>query len=109
MVRKEDLYADANNLSYGSHKPDESALDRVTAHLNAEYVCCRPKVWCLFFCRTEIRSKRSRQRPEDPDEDVTYINEKNKHYNKKIKRFFDKYTTEIRENCMYLIAVRDVY
>lgn len=70
-------------LQYGSHKPDDSALDRVAAHLNAE---------------ADVRSKRSRQRAEDPDAGVDYINNKNKHYNKKIKRFFDQHVGEIRDS-----------
>lgn len=38
MVRKNDLYPDASNLSYGTHRPDDAALDRVSAHLNSECV-----------------------------------------------------------------------
>ncbi|MCO5584892.1 hypothetical protein L7F22_038824 [Adiantum nelumboides] len=70
-------------LQYGTHKPDDAALDRVAAHLNAE---------------ADVRSKRSRQRAEDPDAGVDYINNKNKHYNKKIKRFFDQHVGEIRDS-----------
>jgi len=42
-------------------------------------------------------SKR-RHRTELEGEDVTSINERNKVFNKKIKRVYDKYTTEIRQN-----------
>ena len=70
-------------LQYGTHKPDDAALDRVAAHLNAE---------------ADVRSKRSRQRAEDPDAGVDYINNKNKRYNKKIKRFFDQHVGEIRDS-----------
>lgn len=45
-----------------------------------------------------MRNKRSRKRPEDEDGEVTYINQKNKGFNRKIGRFFDEYTKEIREN-----------
>ncbi|GMI29508.1 hypothetical protein TeGR_g3959 [Tetraparma gracilis] len=41
---------------------------------------------------------RSRKRLEHEGEDVDYINDRNKHFNKKIKRVFDKHTVEIRQN-----------
>eukprot|EP01031_Cornospumella_fuschlensis_P038901 gene38901-47318_t len=46
--------------------------------------------------REEQRKKYSRKRPELGD--VDYINEKNHNFNKKLKRAFDKYTVEIRQN-----------
>lgn len=39
--------------------------------------------------------KRTKQ---ETDTDVTYINKRNKVFNKKVARYFDKYTSEIREN-----------
>lgn len=45
-----------------------------------------------------MRKKFSRRRQEFDSEDVTYINDRNKMFNKKIKRAFDKYTVEIRQN-----------
>ena len=39
-----------------------------------------------------------RHRLEHEGEDVDYINDRNKVFNKKIKRVFDKYTVEIRQN-----------
>jgi hypothetical protein len=44
------------------------------------------------------RKKFSRRRQEFDSEDVTYINDRNKNFNKKIARSFDKYTVEIRQN-----------
>jgi pre-mRNA-splicing factor SYF2 len=46
----------------------------------------------------EARGKFSRRRTEYEGADVDYINDRNKHFNKKIKRAFDKYTVEIRQN-----------
>lgn len=46
----------------------------------------------------EKRSKFSRRRRRLEEEDVTYINERNRNYNKKISRAFDKYTVEIKQN-----------
>eukprot|EP00611_Tribonema_gayanum_P022908 TRINITY_DN46_c1_g1_i1.p1 TRINITY_DN46_c1_g1~~TRINITY_DN46_c1_g1_i1.p1 ORF type:complete len:476 (+),score=161.74 TRINITY_DN46_c1_g1_i1:46-1428(+) len=48
--------------------------------------------------REEQRAKFSRRRTEYEAADVDYINERNKHFNKKIKRAYDKYTVEIRQN-----------
>ncbi len=48
--------------------------------------------------RAENRKKFSRRRQHFEGEDVDYINERNKHFNKKIARAFDKYTVEIRQN-----------
>lgn len=78
----ESLYRDANTLSYGDSKPSEEAIDRVVGKMNAE---------------TAAAHKKKRNRDDD-DGEVTYINEQNKVFNKKINRYFDKYTAEIRAN-----------
>lgn len=83
VVRKEDIYAGVNSLSYGDHRPNDTAIDRVVSHMNME---------------TDVRKKRSRKRPAEEGGEVTYINEKNQHFNKKIGRYFDEYTQEIRDN-----------
>jgi hypothetical protein len=44
------------------------------------------------------RKNFSRRRANFDGEDVTSINERNKQFNKKLKRAFDKYTVEIRQN-----------
>ena len=66
-----------------SEKPTEAAVDRMVAEL--EEKAARGK-------------KFSRRRTEVDGADVDYINERNKVFNKKIKRAFDKYTIEIRQN-----------
>ena len=43
---------------------------------------------------TSSLSKNKRKKKEDEDEVVTYINERNKVFNKKIARYYDKYTKE---------------
>lgn len=87
VIKRDDLLASDSGLTYGEHTPDDAALDRVSGHLNAEAV---------------LRSKHSRRRPDDSEAEVNYINDKNKHFNKKVARFYDSYTTEIRENCACL-------
>jgi pre-mRNA-splicing factor SYF2 len=67
------------------NKPDKAAVDRLVADIKKA---------------EEVRLKKRRERglKEPGEEDVTYINEKNKQFNLKLARFYDKYTSEIREN-----------
>lgn len=48
--------------------------------------------------RAQARQKFSRRRQHQEGKDVDYINDRNKHFNDKISRAFDKYTVEIRQN-----------
>lgn len=48
--------------------------------------------------REEQRRKNSRKKLHIDSADVDYINDKNAQFNKKIKRSFDKYTVEIKQN-----------
>ncbi|KAG8858202.1 hypothetical protein FRB91_010117 [Serendipita sp. 411] len=100
-VDAEGLYRDANSLSYADNKPSEEAIDRVVNKLNNDL---------------DKRGKWSRKRTNEDEGDITYINERNKVFNKKasfdsdmlitimltrslqISRFYDKYTTEIRDS-----------
>ncbi|SJX60272.1 related to SYF2-pre-mRNA-splicing factor [Sporisorium reilianum f. sp. reilianum] len=72
-----------DELHYGTHRPSDDALDRVVNHLNHE---------------KQLIQNRSRRRNDEPDAEVNYINDANRHFNKKLKRFYDKQTQEIREN-----------
>ncbi|KAK1927819.1 SYF2 splicing factor-domain-containing protein [Papiliotrema laurentii] len=80
LTASEDLYRGADTLSYGDSKPSEDAIDRVVGKINKDI------------------GKTKRKKKDDSDEVVTYINERNKVFNKKIARYFDKYTKEIRAN-----------
>ena len=40
----------------------------------------------------------SKTRVNEREGDITYINQKNKQFNDKLGRFYNRYTTEIREN-----------
>lgn len=48
--------------------------------------------------RDRAAQKWSRHRTFMEEEDIDYINEQNRHFNRKLKRNFDKYTVEIRQN-----------
>ena len=49
-------------------------------------------------CRAEKRAKFSRRRAEYHDADISYINERNRDFNKKLDRFYGKVTQGIRDN-----------
>ncbi|KAG6830993.1 hypothetical protein H0H92_013465 [Tricholoma furcatifolium] len=75
------LYRDANTLIYGDSKPSEEDIDRVVGKINQDI---------------DKKKSFSRKRPNEDVGDITYINEHNRVFNKKIARYYDKYTAEIR-------------
>ncbi|CEP11607.1 hypothetical protein [Parasitella parasitica] len=79
-----DISAMANSLDYArlDDKPSKEAVDRLAEATKKQI---------------QQRETRSRDRKEQPD-DISWINEKNRVFNQKIARFYDKYTKEIREN-----------
>jgi len=52
---------------------------------------------CAVY-RIAKRAKYSRRRAVDEDADIDYINERNMKFNKKLERFYGKYTTDIKQN-----------
>ncbi|KAK3717622.1 Pre-mRNA-splicing factor SYF2 [Vermiconidia calcicola] len=75
----------ASNAAVYGKRPDKAAVDRLVADIKkAEEV--------------RLKKRRDRGRPDGEEGDVTYINEKNKQFNMKLARFYDKYTGEIRES-----------
>ena len=48
--------------------------------------------------RIEKQAKRRREKVDFEESDVSYINKRNKHFNEKISRNFDRHTAEIRQN-----------
>jgi len=81
LLAAENLYRNANTLIYGDNKPSEEAIDKVVSKINQD---------------VDKKRKFSRKRANEDEGDITYINERNRVFNKKIARFYDKYTTEIR-------------
>ncbi|GAB9464181.1 Pre-mrna-splicing factor syf2 [Globisporangium polare] len=80
--------ADMNNLedelSYGKNdNVSEENLERMAQELEE---------------RIKARKKFSRRRQHYEGEDVDYINDQNRLFNRKAKQAFDKYTVEIRQN-----------
>ncbi|KAF2632015.1 SYF2-domain-containing protein [Macroventuria anomochaeta] len=68
------------------HKPSKEAIDRLVGDIEKGEKA-----------RLEARRKRG-IRDEQDQGDVTYINQKNKQFNDKLGRFYNRYTTEIRES-----------
>lgn len=80
LVPAKEAKVSAAVASYGTHKPDEDSIDRLVSHLNHEYVQRR-----LTDRQDQIRH-RSRRREDDLDVEGTYINQRNKRFNRKIQR-----------------------
>ncbi|EAS37083.2 pre-mRNA-splicing factor syf2 [Coccidioides immitis RS] len=78
------FYSTADSIEFTQNRPDRQAVDRLVADLQKA---------------EEIRLKKRRERGlGDDDGDVTYINDKNKRFNQKLARFYNKYTAEIRDS-----------
>lgn len=78
------FFANGTNTGFVEQKPKKENIDRLVADLQkAEEVSLR---------------KRRERRGEQNDGDVTYINEKNRQFNMKLARFYDRYTTDIRDS-----------
>ncbi|KAJ4418840.1 Pre-mRNA-splicing factor SYF2 [Gnomoniopsis sp. IMI 355080] len=71
--------------SFADNKPDKKALDRLVGEMKKA---------------EEVAAKKRRERlaRNGDDGDVTYINDKNKQFNQKLSRFYNKYTAEIRDS-----------
>lgn len=68
------------------HKPSKEAIDKLVGDLEKGE-------------RARLKARAARGiRDEQDTGDVTYINQKNKQFNDKLTRFYNKYTTEIRES-----------
>jgi pre-mRNA-splicing factor SYF2 len=68
------------------HKPTKEAIDKLVGDLDKGE-------------KARLKARAARGiRDENDAGDVTYINQKNKQFNDKLTRFYNKYTTEIRES-----------
>lgn len=55
-----------------------------------------------------MANKRRKKEDDDDTGDVTYINKRNKHFNKKVARYFDKYTKEyVSAGVSWRVALAD--
>ncbi|KAF2680061.1 SYF2-domain-containing protein [Lentithecium fluviatile CBS 122367] len=67
------------------HKPSKEAVDKLVDDLEKGE-------------RARLKARAARGVNDDDGGDVTYINQKNKQFNEKLARFYNRYTTEIRES-----------
>lgn len=106
-------------MSYGDHKPSDDAVDRVMSKINKEWVlthgarCAISSILLFvlgegaiagavpkacealgFKLTSSVTNRRRKKDSDDESGDVTYINKRNKVFNKKVARYFDKYTKE---------------
>ncbi|KAI1105887.1 SYF2-domain-containing protein [Jackrogersella minutella] len=79
------FYSTADSTAFAENKPDKAAVDRLVGDLQKAE-------------ESRLRKRRERMAQNGDDGDVTYINEKNKQFNQKLARFYNKYTAEIRDS-----------
>ncbi|KAK9451675.1 SYF2 splicing factor-domain-containing protein [Limtongia smithiae] len=75
------FYADANSLNFADSKPPKDAVDRLVNSVK----------------KAEEQRVRKKKTPKE-DDDILAINDKNKKFNAKLSRYYDKYTKEIRDS-----------
>ena len=72
------FYADGQGVEFVGNKPEKGAVDRLVKDLQKAE-------------ETRLRKRRARGlKDEEGGEDVTFINEKNKQFNQKLARFYNK-------------------
>ncbi|KAH8671853.1 SYF2 splicing factor-domain-containing protein [Tricladium varicosporioides] len=79
------FYSTADSTGFVEHKPPKDAVDRLVKDLQQAE-------------ENRLKKRRERMGQNGDDGDVTYINEKNKNFNQKLARFYNKYTAEIRDS-----------
>lgn len=81
VVGEEQFYPSANTLIAGSHYPTDAALDKLKDDVMAQQ---------------KKREQYHRRRMFDPDAPIDYINERNRKFNQKLDRFYNKYTEDLK-------------
>ncbi|ODA78815.1 hypothetical protein RJ55_06199 [Drechmeria coniospora] len=79
------FYSTADTTTFAQNKPDKAAVDRLVADMKRAE-------------EQRLKKRRERMAKNGDDGDITYINEKNKQFNQKLSRFYDKYTADIRDS-----------
>ncbi|KAK8049316.1 SYF2 splicing factor [Apiospora phragmitis] len=79
------FYSTADSTNFINNKPEKAAVDRLVNDLKKAE-------------ENRLKKRKERMAENGDDGDVTYINEKNKQFNQKLNRFYNKYTAEIRDS-----------
>ncbi len=76
------FYSTADSTDFVANKPDRAAVDRLVTDLRKAE-------------ETRLRKRRDRGKGDD-EGDVTYINDANQRFNKKLARFYNKVSAKLR-------------
>ncbi|KND94794.1 Pre-mRNA-splicing factor syf2 [Tolypocladium ophioglossoides CBS 100239] len=79
------FYSTADSTTFTQNRPDKAAVDRLVDDLRRAE-------------EQRLKKRKERMAKSGDDGDITYINEKNKQFNQKLSRFYDKYTADIRDS-----------
>lgn len=79
------FYSTADSTTFAQNKPEKAAVDRLVADLRKAE-------------EQRLKKRKERMARNGDDADVMHINEKNKQFNQKLARFYDKYTADIRDS-----------
>ncbi|KAK7551445.1 SYF2 splicing factor-domain-containing protein [Phyllosticta citricarpa] len=79
------FYSTADSTDFVNHRPDKEGVDRLVEQMKKAE-------------EQKLKARRARGINDDDGGDVTYINQKNKQFNEKLARFYNKYTADIRES-----------
>ncbi|XP_015912994.1 pre-mRNA-splicing factor SYF2 [Parasteatoda tepidariorum] len=77
------FYPTKDTIIHGIQEDSKESIDNMVQDLDKQI---------------ERHQKFSRRRRYNDDEDINYINERNMKFNKKLERFYGKYTAEIKQN-----------
>ncbi|PKS11952.1 hypothetical protein jhhlp_001248 [Lomentospora prolificans] len=79
------FYSTEDSTTFTENKPDKAAIDRLVDDLRRAE-------------EQRLKKRKERMAKDGDDGDVTYINEKNKQFNQKLARFYNKYTADLRDS-----------
>lgn len=80
---EDQIFASAHSLEFLNYKPPKDKVNVMINDLNSQI---------------EKRKTFSKRRAHKDDSDVTYINDRNLRFNKKIARAYDTYTEDLKQN-----------
>ena len=87
-----------------AYKQQQAQLENHQADLSFQVMAHQPLPGALEKLVQDVdkqqanNANRSKRRLHDDSEDVTYINHRNMHFNKKLARTYDKFTAELKGN-----------
>ncbi|VDK62928.1 unnamed protein product [Onchocerca ochengi] len=83
VIDAKEFYPGVNTLISGTYYPTDAALNKLADDIRAQ---------------EKKRDQYHRRRMFDPDAPIDYINERNRKFNQKLDRFYDKYTEDLKSD-----------